>query len=70
MANISTYTGAIESAARGEEVRDAIVSALNAINDDYTFPTPSQSDAGKFLRVDSDGEWELSTVPSAEEVSF
>ena len=32
MAGISTYIAAIEAAARGEEVRDSIVDALEAIN--------------------------------------
>ena len=70
MANISTYTAAIESAARGEEVRNAIVSALNAINGEYTIPTPSQSDADKFLSVDSNGDWVLVSLSNAEGVSF
>lgn len=34
MADISTYITAIESASRGEEVRDSIINALSAINDD------------------------------------
>lgn len=33
MPNISTYTNQIEVASRGEEVRDAIVNALKAMND-------------------------------------
>lgn len=32
MANISTYIAQIESASRGEEVRDSIINALKAIN--------------------------------------
>ena len=32
MANISTYIRQIESASRGEEVRDSIIKALNALN--------------------------------------
>ena len=32
MADISTYIKQIESASRGEEVRDSIINALNAIN--------------------------------------
>lgn len=32
MANITTYIAQIESASRGEEVRDSIINALNAIN--------------------------------------
>lgn len=33
MANISSYLKAIETASRGEEVRDSIINALRAIND-------------------------------------
>lgn len=33
MADISDYISTIQTASRGEEVRDAIVDALNAIND-------------------------------------
>lgn len=32
MANISTYIAQIESASRGEQVRDSIIKALQAIN--------------------------------------
>ena len=32
MANISSYISAIEFASRGEQVRDAIIQALNAMN--------------------------------------
>lgn len=32
MANISTYIAQIESASRGEQVRDSIINALKAIN--------------------------------------
>lgn len=32
MANISSYISAIETASRGEQVRDAIIQALNAMN--------------------------------------
>ncbi len=71
MADISTYIAAIETAARGEEVRDAISDALTAINDAIDgIPIPAAADSGKFLRVDTDGEWELAAVPSAEGVSF
>lgn len=38
MADISQYIAEIEPAARGEEVRDAIVNALNAIS-----PQPGSS---------------------------
>ena len=33
-------------------------------------PSVTSSDAGKFLRVDSTGQWAAESVPSAEEVSF
>ena len=33
MADISAYIAVIENASRGEEVRDSIVNALNAINE-------------------------------------
>lgn len=87
MANISTQIAAIEAAARGEEVRDSIVSAFNAINtlatsnssglmsaSDKSFlnsiPDPSASDSGKFLRVNSSGDYVLATVSNAEGVNF
>ena len=71
MANISTEIAAIQAASRGEEVRDSIVSALEAINEDGSaFPTPTAADSGKYLRVDNSGAWVLATVPNAEEVSF
>lgn len=67
MANISTQIAAIESASRGEEVRDSIVSALNAVN---VMPTASNADSGKYVRVNSSGAFVLATVPNAEGVSF
>lgn len=71
MANISDYISIIEAASRGEEVRDAIVSALNAINNGIGgIPLPTSADSGKFLRVNTSGAWELVTVQNAEEVSF
>ena len=71
MADISREIRAIETAARGEEVRDALVSALNAINAEVpSLPEPTASDAGKYLKVNSSGTWILATVPNAEEVSF
>lgn len=91
MADISQYIAEIELAARGEEVRDAIVNALNAINEGTGstatptadglmsasdkrklngIPSPAAADAGKFLRVNGMGAYELAVVPSAEEVSF
>lgn len=71
MADISSYITVIENASRGEEVRDSIVNALNAINNGIgSIPFPSASDSGKYLRVNTSGAWELATVPNAEEVSF
>ena len=71
MADISREIRAIETAARGEEVRDALVGALEAINAEVpALPEPTASDAGKYLKVNSSGTWILATVPSAEEVSF
>lgn len=67
MANIDSYITAIESASRGEEVRDSIVDALNAIN---LVPTPSAADSGKYLRVNASGKIVLATISSAEGVSF
>lgn len=71
MANISDYIAVIEAAARGEEVRDAIVNALNAINNGVGgIPLPTAADSGKYLRVNTSGAWELATIQNAEEVSF
>ena len=74
MVDISTEIQAIQTAMRGEEVRDSIIDALVAINEDdggtSTLPTPTVSDAGKFLAVSSLGAWELKSIASAEEVSF
>ena len=72
MANINTEIQAIETATRGEEVRDSIIGALQKINADVSgnIPAPTISDAGKFLSVDSEGDWTLVTPTSAEGVSF
>ena len=72
MANISTEIQAIETATRGEEVRDSIVGALTKINADAggNLPAPTVSDAGKFLTVSSSGAWQLTDIPSAEGVGF
>lgn len=53
MANISTQIAAIESAARGEEVRDSIVSALNAINSNATASTSGLMSAEDKVLLDS-----------------
>lgn len=80
MADISTEIAAIESSSRGEEVRDAIVDALNAMNAAVpsisdqakinALPSLSASDAGKFITVDSTGNMVATTIPQAEGVSF
>lgn len=71
MADISAYIAVIENASRGEEVRDSIVNALNAINNGIgSIPFPTAADAGKYLRVNTSGTWELATIQNAEEVSF
>lgn len=64
MADISNYLRAIEGAARGEEVRDAILGALNTLNTEgstaYTLNGhPSsyfakQDDMDKILPLDSE----------------
>lgn len=56
MSNISTEIAEIESASTGEDVRQSLVDALEAINADV-LPTATQSDAGKFMMVNSSGEW-------------
>lgn len=43
MANIATYIAQIQTAARGEEVRDSIVNALNRINNDVESVVPGGS---------------------------
>jgi len=71
MANITPYINVIETASRGEEVRDSIVSALEAINtNESTLPTPTASDSGKVLSVNTSGNWTLRQFTSAEGVSF
>ena len=68
MANISTEIQAIESASRGEEVRDSIVSALRAINEEN--PTFTPQDSGKFVTIDSSGNMVATAITQAEGVSF
>lgn len=33
-------------------------------------PTPTTADAGKFLRVNAQGKYELVSIPNAEEATF
>lgn len=56
MADISQEIAAIQSASRGSEVRQPIVSALNKVNG-ATLPPVSSSDSGKLMCVDSNGQW-------------
>ena len=56
--DISTEIAAIQAASRGSEIRTPIVSALNKLNTD-SLPSVSSSDAGKILKVNSNGEWEV-----------
>ena len=55
MANISQYTREIEVASRGEEVRDSIVNALNAINESALGVFDDTPTAGSDNAVTSDG---------------
>lgn len=62
MADISTEIQAIQTAMRGEEVRDSIIDAFEKVN--TNLPTPSTMDSGKALVVSETGEWELGTIAS------
>lgn len=55
MADISTYIQQIETAARGEEVRDSIVNALNAINESALGVFDDTPTAGSTNAVTSQG---------------
>ena len=58
MANIDTEIAEIEGASTGEEVRQSLVDGLNAVNAG-TLPAVSQSDSGKFMVVNNNGQWEV-----------
>lgn len=47
------------------QIDDAINNAISAV-----LPTPSTADAGKILRVNSEGKYELVSLPNAEEATF
>lgn len=56
MANISNEKTIIANQQRGEDVRDAFVSACKKIADGR-LPTVTIADAEKVLTVDSSGKW-------------
>lgn len=58
MADISTEISEIQEASYGSEVRQSIVDGLNKVNAG-TLPAVSASDAGKFLAVNNNGQWEV-----------
>jgi len=58
MADISTEITEIQEASYGSEVRQSIVDGLNKVNEG-TLPAVSASDAGKFLTVNNNGQWEV-----------
>lgn len=71
MADISTEISALQAASRGSEVRQTVVDALNKINQDV-LPAVTSADSGKYLVVNSNGEWDVGdvSIPSATGVTF
>ncbi len=57
MADISTETSTILNATRGEDVRDAIVSAMIKINSELLTEQTAEEE-GYALTVNSSGKWE------------
>ena len=69
MANISTEIQDILHKTRGEDVRDAFVSALRKICG-QELPDVSTADKGKILAVDASGKWAaLSIVPALDSIA-
>jgi len=67
--DISQIIASIEAASEGSELRQPIIDGLNAVNT-HTLPAVSINDAGKLLKVSSEGTWEVSSegympIPSA-----
>lgn len=63
MADISTEIAAIQSATTGNEMRSPMVDALNKLNSG-SLPAVTSSDAGKVMKVNSSGTWEMGDVPT------
>jgi hypothetical protein len=56
LADISVEVAAIEAAANGEDLRQPLIDALDALNKE-SLPAVTALDAGKILKVNSSGEW-------------